>query len=181
MAVEAPLWTMLKDVSSITFTDGSGTPIVYTFRIAQDTTVTETVKRQADDVIARDNTGVPVGRRKGPVARDPMVVIGRPRLHSHSLGSTVISTTAGSLVALVRGTGPTSWTNTDSARQPDHVTGTLAIVIASVGGAMGETRSYAKAAIQQSDLTEETDMNGRFLPSLTFVCLDEPTITVNTP
>lgn len=178
MAVEAPLFTTLKDVT-VTFTDGSGTPIVYTFNIPEDG-ISEGPKRQREDIVFRGHDGVPISVRKsGNVAADPFITFTNLRIRSHSLGTTAISTSAGSLVAIVRGTGPTSWTNTDSTRAPDHVTGTLLIATPDVGGCKGESRSYAKARIVTNDITEKTDQNGRFIPSLTFMCIDEPTITVN--
>jgi len=178
MALESALFTTLKH-HTVTYTDGSGTPIVYTFTIPEDG-ISEGPKRQREDIVFRGHDGVGLSVLKsGNVARDPFVTFTNLRVRSHSLGTTAISDSAGSLVALVRGTGPSSWTNTDSARAPDHVTGTLAIVSTNVGTAKGETRSYAKARIVQNNITEKTDQMGRFIPELTFECLDEPTITVN--
>ena len=178
MATEAPLFTTLKD-AVVTFTDGSGTPIVYTFRVPADG-IDENTKRIRSDIEALDTNGEVVSVRKsGTIDEHPTVTLTNVRIHNHDLGSTAITATLGSLIAIVRGTGPSGWTNTDSARAPDHVTGTLAITTASVGGADGETRSYAKARIVDISKKEKTDMNGRFLPSIVFKCIDEPTITVN--
>ena len=178
MAEEAPLFATQKG-HVVTFTDGSGTPIVYTFRVSPDGW-TETPKRQRADVEATDTDGVVVAvRKEGAITKHPEVTFTNLRIHSCHLGSTAISGSAGSLLALVRGTGPSGWTSTDTARAPDHVTGTLLITTPDAGTAKGESRSNAKARLVDENLEEKTDPKGRFFPSIRFVCIDEPTITVN--
>jgi hypothetical protein len=178
MSNEAKLWTKLGDCT-VTFTDGSVTPIVYTFRVSEQG-IEESVKIRRDVVKATDTDGTVVSVRKSGTIKDlPYVMLSNVRVHSHSIGTTAISNASGSLIALVRGTGPSGWTNTDEDRQPDHITGTLEIQVANRGTAKGETRTYANARIVSEEVTEQTATDGKIIPSLKFEAIDEPTIVVN--